>query len=485
MAAGDLRTERMDPVDVAWLHMDRPTNLMVVNTVLWFDVPVDQALVLQVFRERVVSRFRRFRQRVADPALTLAPWGAPEWVDDPGFALPEHVSRTRLPAPGDQEALQRAVSELASRPLRKDRPLWELHLLEGYGDGGALLLRTHHAIADGGALMQVLLSLTDPLDAGEHTGVMAVHDDTAGPPLLPGPGGRTARRAVAAAARATSAAGDLSAALRASLTDPRKAAELAGFARSDAAMLRKLAFGLTADRNRLQGSLAPGKQRTWTRPVPVEAVKAAGAATGSTVNDLMMAAITSALRRYLLEHGALAEEVLVIVPVNLRPAGASLPAGLGNEFGLVFVPLPTGEPDPGRRQARVKALMDQIKSSREGVFVHAMLELMGQIPAAAQNAWIDTFAGNATAIVTNISGPRHRVQIAGTPVTGMLGWVPVTGPLGLGLSIVSYAGQLRVGLASDAHLLPDHDHLLALLDEEVSALDTPTASSGPPEKSGS
>ena len=348
MAAGELRTERMDPVDVAWLHMDRPTNLMVVNTVLWFDVPVDQALVLQVFEERVVSRFRRFRQRVADPALTLAPWAAPEWVDEAGFALAEHVSRTRLPAPGDQEALQRAASELASRPLRKDRPLWELHLLEGYGDGGALLLRTHHAIADGGALMQVLLSLTDPLDAGEHTGVLPVHDDTAGPPLLPGPGGRTARRAVAAATRAMSAAGDLSAALRASLTDPRKAAELAGFARADAAMLRKLVFGLTADRNRLQGPLVPGKQRAWTRPVPVGAVKAAGAAAGSTVNDLMMAAITSALRRYLLEHDALAEEVLVIVPVNLRPAGASLPAGLGNEFGLVFVPLPTGEPDPGR-----------------------------------------------------------------------------------------------------------------------------------------
>jgi len=114
----------MDPADVAWLHMDRPANLMVVNTVLWFDVPVDQASVLQVFQDRVVWRFRRFRQRVADPALTLAPWAAPGWVDDAGFALADHVSRTRLPAPGDQGALQRAASDLAGRPLRKDRPLW-------------------------------------------------------------------------------------------------------------------------------------------------------------------------------------------------------------------------------------------------------------------------------------------------------------------------------------------------------------------------
>ena len=195
-----------------------------------------------------------------------------------------------------------------------------------------------------------------------------------------------------------------------------KAAGLAGSARADAAMLRKLGFGLTAGRNLLQGPLVPGKQRAWTRPVPVEAVKAAAAATGSTVNDLMLTAITSALRRYLLEHDALADEVIVIVPVNLRPAGAPLPAGLGNQFGLAFVRLPTGETDQGRRRARVKAQMDQVKSSHEGVFVYTMLQWMGQLPAAVQNAWVDAFAGKATAIVTNVSGPPHRVQIAGTPV---------------------------------------------------------------------
>ena len=170
------------------------------------------------------------------------------------------------------------------------------------------------------------------------------------------------------------------------------------------------------------------------------------------------------------------------MPVNLRPAGASLPAGLGNEFGLASLRSAAhGEPDPSRRQARVKVLMDQIKSSREGVFVHAMLELMGQIPAAAQNAWIDAFADTATAIVTNVSGPRHRVQIAGTPVAGMLGWMPVE-PRAQHLQLCR---TVRVGLASDAHLLPDHDHLLALLDDEVGALGMPTASSGPPETSGS
>ena len=458
MAVGGIRAEQMDPADVAWLHMDRPTNLMVVNTVLWFDVPVDQASVLKLFQERVVSRFRRFRQRAADPALALAPWAAPEWVDDAGFALADHVSRTRLPAPGDQRALQQAASDLAGRPLRKDRPLWELHLLDGYGDGGALLLRTHHAIADGGALVQVLLSLADPLDAGEHPGVLPVRDDTAGPPLLPGPGGRTAGRAVAAARRAGSAAGDLSAVLRAALADPRRAAELAGSARADAAMLRKLGFGLTAGRNRLQGPLVPGKQRAWTRPVPVEAVNTAGAVTGSTVNDLMLTAITSALRRYLLQHDALAEEVIVIVPVDLRPAGAPLPAGLGNEFGLVFVRLPTGETDQGRRRARVKAQMDQVKSSREGVFVSTMLQWMGQLPAAVQNACEHRIPHRQDGVIQPVHEHRGgRAELGGSGQDAREHAVDDHG-------VSRLAGQHRHQVICQAHVQPraGHQQVLAL-----------------------
>ena len=118
-------------------------------------------------------------------------------------------------------------------------------------------------------------------------------------------------------------------------------------------MLRKLGFGLTAGRNLLQGPLVPGKQRTWTRPVPVQAVQAAGAATGSTVNDLMLTAITSALRRYLLEHDALAAEVIVIVPVNLR-VGASLPAGLGTSSAWCSSASDRGDrpgPSPRPRQS--------------------------------------------------------------------------------------------------------------------------------------
>ena len=323
--------------------------------------------------------------------------------------------------------------------------------------------------------MQVIMAMTDPLDgAGDGSPEMLpICDDARAKLGTPSVAGWAMHQAAAAGRRGTSIAGNLGASLRSVLTDVGKVTDVLSFTRSDAAMLAKLGSGLAADRNLLQGRLAGAKQRSWIRPVPVAAVKAAGRGTGGTVNDVVLTAITSALRRYLLEHDALVPNVLVIEPVNLRVPGAALPAGLGNKFGLVFVALPTGEPDQARRSAFIRAQTEQIKHSREGSVVSTMLELMGQMPAGVQNAWIDAFAGRATAIVSNVAGPRRRLRLAGVPVAGLIAWVPASGPVGLGFSGVSYAGQLTVAVASDVSLVPDHDRLVALIDEEISALARP------------
>ena len=151
--------ERMSPADAAWLHMDRPTNLMVINAVTWFDAPLDWTVVRKTVDERMVSRFPRFRQRVAESALPL---GGPHWEDDPYFALENHLHHVALPSPGDQEALQEFVGDLMSMPLDRTKPLWHLYLVDGYGGGCATVFRIHHSIGDGIALGEVLLSLTDP-----------------------------------------------------------------------------------------------------------------------------------------------------------------------------------------------------------------------------------------------------------------------------------------------------------------------------------
>jgi diacylglycerol O-acyltransferase / wax synthase len=149
---------RMSSADTAWLHMDRPTNLMVINSVLLFDEPVEWERVKQITQQRLVDRYARFRQRVVESRLPLR---APKWEDDPDYALEHHMHHLALPAPGDPAALQELVGDLMTMPLDRNRPLWHMYLVDGFGEGAAIITRMHHCIADGIALARVMLSLTD------------------------------------------------------------------------------------------------------------------------------------------------------------------------------------------------------------------------------------------------------------------------------------------------------------------------------------
>src|SRR5512135_2966933 len=150
--------ERVSAADAAWLHMDRPTNLMVINVVLWFDTPLDWTVLTKRIESRWVDQYPRFRQRVVEGRLGLL---GPQWEDDPRFALENHLHRLALPAPGDQDALQDFVGDQMGVPLDRTKPLWQVYLVEGYGSGCAVVIRVHHSLADGIALAQAVWSLTD------------------------------------------------------------------------------------------------------------------------------------------------------------------------------------------------------------------------------------------------------------------------------------------------------------------------------------
>jgi diacylglycerol O-acyltransferase / wax synthase len=159
-----------------------------------------------------------------------------------------------------------------------------------------------------------------------------------------------------------------------------------------------------------------------------------------------------------------------VVPVNLRPLDQPMDPERGNQFGLAFVPLPVAEPDPARRLAAVQAAMATVKETGEGVVTAGALTVLGHVPTVVEQWWLDLFAGRATAVVTNIAGPREEVSLAGVPLAGFTAWVPSTGPVGIGLSICSYAGRLLLGVAVDEALVPDSELLLAALDDEVEEL---------------
>src|SRR5512144_894470 len=152
------RRERMSAADAAWLHMDRSTNLMVINAVVWFDAPLDWSVLTKRIESRWVDRYPRFRQRVAEGRLQAL---VPHWEDDPHFALENHLHHLALPVPGDQDALQDFVSDMMSVPIDRTKPLWHVYFIDGYGAGCAVLIRVHHSVADGLAMAQVFQSLTD------------------------------------------------------------------------------------------------------------------------------------------------------------------------------------------------------------------------------------------------------------------------------------------------------------------------------------
>ena len=430
----------MSPVDVAWLRMDHPTNLMVVSALLSFEGSLDWSRLVETIESRLLA-FDRFRQRPVERGRVRRRL---VWEDDPHFDLATHLRRYALPSPGDEETLREVVSRLVSTPLHPEMPLWQVHLIEGYRGGDALLIRVHHAVGDGMALMRVLLSLTgDGAAEGDDEDSTAVKGVAAELAEL----GRKLLRG----------AGQLM---------PGRLLELAGNGLAGVRAASHLLLRAADPETVLKGPLGVEKQVAWSEEVPLDDVKEVGRVTGCTVNDVLLAAVSGALRRYLEGRGQpTAAEVHAAVPVDLR--SPEEPISLGNRFGLVFVSLPVDEADPLERLFEVHRRMERLKASPEAGVALAILGGVGLTSAQVQQALVEFVGAKTTAVITNVPGPRQRVKLAGSTVRGFMFWVPMSGRVGLGVSLLSYAGGVRLGIATDAGLVPDPQSLIDGFQQEV------------------
>ena len=451
-----MSAQRMSNADAAWLHMDRRTNLMVVNALLWFEEPVDADRVKEILRSRLVEPFPRFRQLVIEPRLGV---GVPSWEDDPNFDLDLHVHHLAVPAPGDKRALEELVSDLISSPLDRGKPLWDWYLVDGFGGGMAMFVRIHHCIADGIALSRVLLSLTD------------THADAGIAPARDG-AGRGLFGSIAAPVK--SGAHLAQAALHEGieiLTHPTsELPALASRGTADAATLAKLLLTGSDAKTVLSAKPRVARRVTWSERIPLDDLKAIGHATGTTVNDVLTTAMTGALRRYLLGRDSLVDEIRTTVPYNLRPLKEPLPRELGNRFGLVYLTLPVGIADPAGRLAEVHRRMDAIKHSREGGISYAILEAVGRTPHQIEQSLLDVFTQKTSAVLSNTPGPREPVYFAGSKIAVVVPWVPAAGTIGMGIDMMSYNGGVTVSLQVDAGLVPDPDTIIADYEREVETL---------------
>ncbi|GEP40631.1 hypothetical protein NPS01_42940 [Nocardioides psychrotolerans] len=446
----------MAPADAAWLRMDRPTNLMVVTSVMWFDEALDWTALRALIQHRMVDRFPRFRQRVVEEH------GHYCWEDVEGFDLEEHLHPVHLAEPAGREQLQEFTSGLVSVPLDHARPLWDLYLVENYGSGCAAVFRMHYAIADGIALARMLMSLTDDpeVEPVAVTEPEAAADGSRGP--LAGVVAHELFEALVHPRR-----------LAALVARPGRILDLARTAVADTEALAQLTV-MPADRQTaLRGVAGVRKSVTWSPPVPLDSLRGAAHLTGTTVNDVLLSAVSGALRAHLVRRRSPVHDVRAIVPFNLRPLDQPLPAELGNKFGLVYIPLPLTTAHRHERLREMARRTRRVKDSAQGLVAFGILELVGLAPQFVEDLAIDVFASKGTGVMTNVPGPRRPVTLVGTRLVGTIGWGPTSGDLALGVAMFSYAGTVTIGLCVDADLVPDVELLLADLLTELDALITP------------
>jgi diacylglycerol O-acyltransferase / wax synthase len=448
---GEKKRESMSSVDVAWLRMDRPSNHMVICGVL----VLHERITLASLRATIASRFLRYSRFRQGPVPTLSGF---EWHTDEDFDVADHVTRVVLPRRAGDAGLEALVSKLVSTPLDAGSPLWHFHLVANYRGGSAVVLRIHHCYADGIALIQVLLSMTDvdriPARAPAPHPARVRHDAEEDPmAMLIAPFAGVLEMASKAGSTLLEKGGEL-------LQDPAKALALVEQGGALTAELARLALMREDSPTRFKGKPNVAKRVAWADPIPLDEVKAIGKALESSINDVLLASVAGALRAYLVRRGDPVDGVVIraLVPVNLRPEGEA--HRLGNKFGLVFLELPIGIANPVERLYAVRANMRSLKGSYQPVIALAILAAMGAGPKALQEQLLAMLAKNATAVMTNVPGPRQPLYFAGAKIDRLMFWVPQSGDIGMGVSIMTYAGEVQFGVITDRRLCPDPERVI-------------------------
>ena len=456
----------MSAVDTAWLRMDRATNLMMIVGVWILDEPLDFARFRQVIAERFL-KFERFRYRPVDDVVSAA------WVPDHDFDLDSHVRRVALPAPAGKLELEALVSDLAGVKLDPRRPLWQFQFVDNYAGGAAVIMRIHHCYADGIALTRVFLSLTDagrqpdpitrpPTAAGHRS---AIHPGRALGLIgqLPIPGAALVRTAVTGGADWLGKIIDMA-------RHPDHANDMARHAIGAAAELIRVAALADDPPTRFKGKLGARKLAAWSEPLPLEEVRVVARALDCTINDVLMAAAAGALGGYLRDRGedTAGLSIRATVPVNLRDAHHD--DGLGNQFGLVFLDLPIGIRNPLERVEAVRQGMSGLKGSYQPVLMLGLMAALGMLGEPAENVAINLLSQKATLVASNVPGPAHQLYVAGSRIAQLMFWVPQSGDIGLGISILSYNGKVQFGLITDRKRVADPGVIAARFGREFESI---------------
>lgn len=430
----------LSPVDATWYRLDEAGNTADIVALITFNAPLDADHVREVVEARFAC-YRQFSQRVADPLGA----GLPHWEEAPDFAIADHIYRNRL-EDGTKEELQAFVGEILTKELDRSRPLWQIHLVDNVGEGGAIVAKIHHCLGDGFALVGVLLTLSD---YGPQPGREVAERSESGVGL------HDAWHRVSEVAHHP---GVLVEHLRTGGKVARGVGEL---------MLMPF-----DSESSLVRPLTGVRRAAWSHGIALERFKELAHTHGCTVNDVLLAGLAGALRHWMEAQGDRPDELSIraIVPVNLRPI-EEMGKELGNQFGLVFLDLPVGQCEGEQRLAAVHEAMQKLKESGQVLSSLVLLGALGVVPEVVEHFAADIFTRKGSLVVTNVPGPREKICVADKEVEHLMFWAPHAARLGLGVSLLSYASEVHIGVRADTGVMAAPQELVEAFEQEIGRLE--------------
>ncbi len=455
--------ERLTALDAAFLAVEDHNAHMHVGAVSLFDAATltrpDGTIDIDRIRRLVevgIRRVPRYQQRLA----TIPVFGTPIWIDDDRFNLNYHVRHLSLPKPGDERLLKRLAGRIMSQQLDRGKPLWELWVVDGVaGNRLALISKAHHCMIDGVGSVELTSAMIRATPELERA-----MDEA--PPWLsrPAPGAGALLRDEMIRRAATPLS------LLRALADP--SGTVKALTDAVAGVGEALAAGLhPASATPLNGDIGPHRRFDWIE-MDLEAVKEVKNRLGGTVNDVVLATVSGALRWFLRGRGVAVDalDFRAMIPVNTRTEEAR--EQLGNQVTMIVGRLPLDERDPNERMRRVIAMTTGLKRSRQGLGVKTLEEVSDRTVAGLFSAFarLSTSARPYNVVVTNIPGPQFQAYFLGAPMQAVYPLVPLNRNQAVGIALFSYNGKLCWGFNADWDAMPDLHELVKAVDFEFTRL---------------
>jgi WS/DGAT/MGAT family acyltransferase len=427
--------DRLTAQDMSFLLAETPTSYMHVAATQVFERgelgTEDGGLDFESIKKATASvlhRIPRYRQK-----LQWSPvFERPVWVDDRDFNLDYHMRHTALPRPGSLAQLKRLSARVMAQQLERQRPLWEMWIIEGLEGGRfAVISKIHHCMIDGASgvdLAQILLSLTPEQTIAEAPRYVP----------RPAPSGLELARDEA---------------LRRALMPLKAFRGLRAFRQETS----------PASDTPINGDIGPHRRFDWLT-LPLADVKAVRKAAGCSVNDVVLTTVAGALREYLSDRGADPRQLdfRISAPVSLRRDDER--GTLGNRVSSWIVQLPLDEPTPKARLARIHEATRELKESRQAMGVEMMMEVAEWTPPVLLSLGAQAVSGPINSIVTNVPGPQFPLYLLGARLLAMYPMVPLLPGMGLGIALFSYDGHLCWGFNADFDLVPDLERIPGLVE---------------------